>query len=102
MSEGRAERRLDARILPGEPLEVVGVAGEHEIAGRLVDASPGGLAFLCEAPITAGRELTVRLGGLSGSPLLPATRARVVRAQRFGADVLVHAAFVVRPPLGWL
>src|SRR4051812_28143353 len=98
----RAERRLDARILPGEPLEVVASGGGQVIPGRLVDASPGGIAFLCEAAVLAGRELSVRIGAVAAAPLLPATKVRIVRSQRVGADVLVHAAFLARPPLGWL
>jgi hypothetical protein len=100
-----AERRRDARVLPDQPLEVVAEAaggGHHPLVGRLVDASPGGLAFLCEGGPTAQRDLVVRVRTLEGGERLGPTEVRVVRRQHVGADVLAHCAFVHGPLLDWL
>jgi hypothetical protein len=98
-----AERRREPRILPGPPAEVEGQRedGSH-VYGRLVDASPHGLAFACEERLQPGEVLTVTVRRIDDVLCIEDAAARVLAIRGDGLDTLAHCRFEDEPGSDWL
>jgi hypothetical protein len=98
-----AERRREPRILPGPPAEVEAQRedGSH-VYGRLVDASPHGLAFVCEDRLVPGESLTVTVRRIDDVVCIEDAAARVLAIRGEGLDTLAHCRFEDEPGSGWL
>jgi|SRR5690348_7992222 hypothetical protein len=98
-----AERRREPRILPGPAAEVEGRREDgSSLFGRLVDASPHGLAFLCEERLEPGETVTVTVRRIDGVTALDGAAVRVLAIRADGLDTLAHCAFDGEPGSDWL
>jgi hypothetical protein len=98
-----ADRRREPRILPGPAAEVEGRRDDgSSLFGRLVDASPHGLAFLCEERLQPGDTVVVSVRRIDGVTALENATVRVLAIRADGLDTLAHCAFGEPPSSDWL
>jgi hypothetical protein len=98
-----ADRRREPRILPGPAAEVEGRREDGStLFGRLVDASPHGLAFLCEERLQPGETVIVSVRRIDGVTALEGATVRVLAIRADGLDTLAHCAFGASPGSDWL
>jgi hypothetical protein len=72
------------------------------VFGRLVDASPHGLAFLCEERLVPGEAVVVSVRRIDGVTALENATVRVLAIRADGLDTLAHCAFGEPPGSDWL